>query len=88
MLPTKIFIFSLALVTVFGFSLGIERSRAQLEVPIFVKEVQPLKAPRPLFVEGELIIKFKSGVNENAIRGLEREQNVSRRQGYILLART
>ena len=73
MLSIKILVLFLALFTVFGFSL--EYGRAQLvEVLIFVKEEQPLKAPRPLFAPDELIVKFKSGINENAIRGLEDEQ--------------
>jgi len=63
----------LALVAVFGFDYG----RAKLDLPVFVKEEQVQKAPRPLFVSDEIIVKFKDGANENAIRGLELNQGVA-----------
>lgn len=71
----KILILIVVLTLLTGFSF--EYGKAQLDIPVFVKEEQPLKAPRPLFVPNELIVKFKDGVQENAIRGLERDQNVT-----------
>ncbi len=61
----------------FGFDYG----RAKLDLPVFVKEEQPLKAPRPLYVPDEIIVKFKDGVNENAIRELELNQGL--KEKYI-----
>ena len=52
------------------------KGTAQLELPIFVKEEKALKAPRPLYVSDEIIVKFKSGINENSIKGLEQAQVV------------
>ena len=66
-------VFILALFGMFSF----EHSRAQLEVSIFVKEEQPLKVPRLLFVPDEIIVKFKVGANENAIAALERGESVT-----------
>lgn len=43
----------------------------QNELPILVKQEKPLKAPRPLFVPGELIIKFKQGASEREIDNLK-----------------
>jgi len=52
------------------------KGAAQLELPIFVKEEKDLKAPRPLYVSDVIIVKFKSGINENSIKGLEQAQGV------------
>jgi len=45
--------------------------------PFFVKEEVPLKAPLPLYVPDEIIVKFKPGVAEEAISGLLQAQQVS-----------
>jgi len=43
----------------------------QKKLPILVKQEKQLKAPRPLFVPGELIIKFKQGISEKEIDNLK-----------------
>jgi len=74
----KILILILIVVGIFtvGFNNQIFHGVAQDELPIFVKEAKILKAPQSLYVPDEIIIKFKSGVNEDAIRGLEQAQGV------------
>ncbi len=60
----------LALVLIIGGILGFpEEGRAE-EPQFFVKEAAPPKAPLPLYVPDELIVKFKPGIPEDAIRGL------------------
>jgi len=46
----------------------------QEELPILVKQEKSLKAPRPLYVPGELIIKFKQGISEKEIDNLKTAQ--------------
>ena len=71
---SKILIVVLIVGVVFGF--GLSKGVAQPELPLLVKKEKPLKAPRPFYVPDEIIIKFKPGINENAIKGLEQAQGV------------
>lgn len=66
----------LILVLVIGGFFSINLKAAPPELPILVKEEKPEKAPRPLYVPDEIIVKFKKDVNDDAIRGLKQAQGV------------
>lgn len=68
-----ILVLILVLIGTLNFSYG----SAQVKLPFLVKKESPLKAPRPLFVPDEIIVKFTPGLNENSIKGLERAQGIS-----------
>ena len=60
----------------FGFGLN-NKGAAQPELNILVKKEKAPKAPRPLYVPDEIIVKFKPGVNKNSIKGLEQAHGIS-----------
>jgi len=60
---------------VFGF--GLNKGAALVELPLLVKEETPLKAPRPLYVPDEIIVKFKTGITQDLIEKFLQEQKVS-----------
>ncbi len=62
---------------VFGFTLN--KGVAQEELPFLVKEEKLLKAPRPLYVPDEIIVKFKPGIARGLIEGLLTEQGALER---------
>ena len=72
-----ILFFSLGVVAVFAISAYTSQGFARSDVRVFVKQELPFKAPRPLFVPNEIIVKFKDGVSESAIKGLELSENAS-----------
>jgi len=74
----KSFIISILILSLLigAFGFGFDRGAAQLKLPFSVKEIKPSKAPRPLYAADEIIVKFKTDINENAIKGLEQAQNV------------
>jgi len=70
----KVLIFILAMVVIAGFSHG----QAQINPRLFVKQELPDKAiVRPSYVANEIIVKFKPGVEENAIKALYQAQGVA-----------
>lgn len=67
----------LALVLIIGGILGFPEEGRAAEPQFFVKEEAPPKAPLPLYVPDELIVKFKPGIPEDAIKGLLQANEVS-----------
>ncbi len=66
----------LIFVLVVGAMLCFGYGQAQNKLPLFVKEAKPLKAPRPLYVADEIIVKFKPGIKEQAINALYQAHDV------------
>ncbi len=76
-LKTLILVFILAGMAAFILPGQISQSLAQPELRVFVQQEQPLKAPRPLYVPGEIIVKFKPRASESSIKGLEQAQGAT-----------
>src|SRR3989338_313975 len=63
-----------ALVLVIAITVGFNYGSAKPQVSFFVKEEKPLKSPRALYVPDEIIVKFKEGANENAVKKFQDAQ--------------